>query len=424
MGSKPDFVIGGNLHPTVQWAEEEAEVDPTVLAKIKIAFIRNLPANADENYLKQLFESFGMIEKVVLWSKGSPPVGFVHFTKRSDLDKAIKEMHEKIVQGPNGGPSYKLSVEVARPMDKTRKRTREESESKVDDKIPNHLSEKSPIVYSSVPASLGPIHHTHKDVEYGDPYEVAVLALPTSVKERLLRILRLSIATRFDIDIQSLNSLKELPESTAISILDQFMLSGGDYKDRRNYLAGLISMHQVDKMRSNRLAGSLSRVADIATRDSGLYSFSNRVPVDSTLPSFTVCSNPSAVNSVASPSGLLLTRPDGYISRYSALFPDSPPISTQESLGRMKEMRSSPLWATSTSSVPYDRLKLSPQKKIAAAVEFSSRPLLRPVTSPQLAASFERGPTRPQVRFDPFTGEPYKFDPFTGERILPDNLPH
>lgn len=90
----------------------------------------------------------------------------------------------------------------------------------------------------------------------------------------------------------------------------------------------------------------------------------------------------------------------------------------------MKEMRSSPLWATSTSSIPYDRLKLSPQKKIAAAVEFSSRPLLRPVTSPQLAASFERGPTRPQVRFDPFTGEPYKFDPFTGERILPDNLPH
>lgn len=34
MGSKPDFVIGGYLHPTVQWAEEEAEADPTVLAKV------------------------------------------------------------------------------------------------------------------------------------------------------------------------------------------------------------------------------------------------------------------------------------------------------------------------------------------------------------------------------------------------------
>jgi len=27
---------------------------------------------------------------------------------------------------------------------------------------------------------------------------------------------------------------------------------------------------------------------------------------------------------------------------------------------------------------------------------------------------------RQQVRFDPFTGEPYKFDPFTGEPIRPD----
>lgn len=88
----------------------------------------------------------------------------------------------------------------------------------------------------------------------------------------------------------------------------------------------------------------------------------------------------------------------------------------------MNEMRSSPLWSTSTSSVPYDRLKkLSPQK-VATAVEFRSpRPL---IMSPQLTASAERGPTRPQVRFDPFTGEPYKFDPFTGERILPDDLPH
>ena len=30
---------------------------------------------------------------------------------------------------------------------------------------------------------------------------------------------------------------------------------------------------------------------------------------------------------------------------------------------------------------------------------------------------------RQQVRFDPFTGEPYKFDPFTGEPIRPDPNP-
>lgn len=34
----------------------------------------------------------------------------------------------------------------------------------------------------------------------------------------------------------------------------------------------------------------------------------------------------------------------------------------------------------------------------------------------------DRQPSRPQVRFDPYTGEPYKFDPFTGEPILPEGL--
>lgn len=32
-----------------------------------------------------------------------------------------------------------------------------------------------------------------------DPYEAAVVSLPAAVKERLLRILRLGIATRFDV---------------------------------------------------------------------------------------------------------------------------------------------------------------------------------------------------------------------------------
>ena len=35
----------------------------------------------------------------------------------------------------------------------------------------------------------------------------------------------------------------------------------------------------------------------------------------------------------------------------------------------------------------------------------------------------DRQPPRPQVRFDPFTGQPYKFDPYTGEPIRPESLP-
>lgn len=37
-----------------------------------------------------------------------------------------------------------------------------------------------------------------------DPYEAAVTSLPVAVKERLLRILRLGIATRFDVSSRCL----------------------------------------------------------------------------------------------------------------------------------------------------------------------------------------------------------------------------
>lgn len=40
------------------------------------------------------------------------------------------------------------------------------------------------------------------------------------------------------------------------------------------------------------------------------------------------------------------------------------------------------------------------------------------------AAPSQQAAPRPQMRFDPFTGEPYKFDPFTGEPIIhPGNNP-
>ncbi|XP_076935572.1 uncharacterized protein LOC143602295 [Bidens hawaiensis] len=80
LGSKPGFVLGDFLHPSVKWAEEDAGVDQDELAKIKIAFVRNLPSNTDENYLKLLFGPFGTIENVVVHNKGSSLVGFSFFS--------------------------------------------------------------------------------------------------------------------------------------------------------------------------------------------------------------------------------------------------------------------------------------------------------------------------------------------------------
>ncbi|RVW45108.1 hypothetical protein CK203_067427 [Vitis vinifera] len=82
MGSKSDFLLGDSWHPVVEWAEEP-EIDPEELAKITIAFVGNLPKDANEDYLKKLFGPFGKVEKVLLSKKGQSPVGFVHFAKRS-----------------------------------------------------------------------------------------------------------------------------------------------------------------------------------------------------------------------------------------------------------------------------------------------------------------------------------------------------
>lgn len=44
-----------------------------------------------------------------------------------------------------------------------------------------------------------------------------------------------------------------------------------------------------------------------------------------------------------------------------------------------------------------------------------------PYRMPAQAKGGDRPGGRPQMRFDPFTGEPYKFDPFTGEPIVPES---
>ncbi|KAL2931298.1 Heterogeneous nuclear ribonucleoprotein Q [Bienertia sinuspersici] len=287
LSSRSDFVVGGKCHPNVQWAKEEPEVDPEELAKVKIAFIRNLPSDVNEGFLMKLFGPYGEIEKVVLSKKGFSQVGFIHFAKRQakvllpvqliegiqkvqatyfaiwpkqlppwsvveqrielelgtwptkqlkelldvglfvihvtisnvlfsasmiavhvdepkmvsiirygpmeDLDIAVKGMHNRTVQGLNSGP-FKLQVEVARPLEKSKKRAREESSQTV----------SQPKVFkaeSGFTSSSGHVLKVREEQDVADPYEVAVVSLPATVQDRLLRILRLGIATRYDVSI-------------------------------------------------------------------------------------------------------------------------------------------------------------------------------------------------------------------------------
>lgn len=45
----------------------------------------------------------------------------------------------------------------------------------------------------------------YQEVKVSDPYESAIVALPAVVTERLLRIMRLGIATRYDVSVMLWN---------------------------------------------------------------------------------------------------------------------------------------------------------------------------------------------------------------------------
>lgn len=441
VGSQSDFLIGGNLHPSVQWAEEEPEVDPNELAQIRIAFVRNVPPGADEDYLKKLFQPFGNVEKVALSRKGSSTIGFVYFDKRSDLDNAIKALNEKTVQGPMGGPSCKIQVEVARPTEKNRKRGRE------DQKMPSNVESHFKLLKDDPNVEMvgAPKSKALPEMDYLDPYEAAVIALPVVVKERLVRILRLNIATRYDIDVENLTTLKMLPESAAISVLDQFMWSGADMQNKGGFLASLISK-QVEKLGLKQF-DSKSRIEDVALMVPEPDSFSTRVRLPD-------------LDSFASRAPLPMPRADFYTSRYSAYL--DPHLSGRVTTNRMEEA-SSHLQASSLLSgrVTTRMEEASPTLQSLLSGGGTARrmeevsPILQATSLPsgrvprmdeagptfqatwspsatndraglhsRITATSDHQQTRPRIRFDPFTGEPYKFDPFTGEPIVPESSSH
>jgi RNA recognition motif-containing protein len=55
------------LHPSINWAEKESHVDEDEMAKVKTAFVGNLPANVTEEYLRKLFEHCGEVCYAPMW---------------------------------------------------------------------------------------------------------------------------------------------------------------------------------------------------------------------------------------------------------------------------------------------------------------------------------------------------------------------
>ncbi|KAF4658102.1 hypothetical protein FOL46_007118 [Perkinsus olseni] len=76
-------------------------------------FVRHLPADMDENGVRNMFGKFGPIESVLFRGDGGALV-FVRFQYPESAQDAISHMNNFTVPWPTGGP-YTLLVEYAKP---------------------------------------------------------------------------------------------------------------------------------------------------------------------------------------------------------------------------------------------------------------------------------------------------------------------
>ncbi|KAK1297406.1 hypothetical protein QJS10_CPB15g01456 [Acorus calamus] len=350
----------------------------------------------------QLFKPFGMIEKVALSRRSHFPVGFVHFAKRSDLDSVIRDMDGQIVEGPHKGP-LKIQVSIARPPEKARKRPHSEPHSKEGSKLasqPTALIDSRTLL-GDQKHKAPRLTHTIEVPHVTDPYEAAVISLPSAVKERLLCILRLEIATRYDIDIRCITRLRELPDSEALIVLDKFMLSGADVQNKGAYFTSLIVQHQVDKLRTDSKLLHLRSAGDLSYREP--EPFNIRASVQASI------LDPVSSRTLGSAA-----------TRYNALT-ISPELKLRSSLPSVEPYLPRPGTGT------LGEIGFSYKPPISSSTNYgggsgglSSDSYFK---LSHRASTANQPPQRPQVKFDPFTGQPYKYDPFTGEPIQHDPLP-
>ncbi|KAH7352547.1 hypothetical protein KP509_19G051400 [Ceratopteris richardii] len=395
IGNKPDFTLKGKWHPIIDWAQSETDFDPDEMAKITVAFVSNLPNNVTEDFLSEIFEPFGEIEKIALSRKEDYTVGFVHFTNRSDLDSAIKELNGKTVKGPDKKQSLKLQVAVSRPLDKSKKRNREEYESaamKVGGQKKLDTAIQFPVPVTGVlPRSIV------------DPYELKVGGLDPVVTGRLLQIFQRGIINQHEVGINVIEGLRDLPPTSAIEVLDKFATA--NFKEIRNrigYLATMIKRSNNSRKGSKVGAheetgrslplpnGHMSGAPSLNTYLDG-YNLTARIS-DSELLGYSGIGNLSTVSLT---SGLT----DPMLSRGHTAFGDALSLPAYQSsltalgLGGLSTGSLGGLSGLSNMYGSLGSLQATPGGHESSA------------------------PDRKAFRFDPYTGEPFKFDPFTGEPL-------
>ncbi|KAF8667508.1 hypothetical protein HU200_052703 [Digitaria exilis] len=401
-----DFMLGGVLHPAINWADKESHVDDDEMAKIKTAFVGNLPENVNDEYLRKLFEQFGEVIRVAISRKGQRPVGFVHFASRSvsvarpAVDNEKKRSREEV-------RTRRSDVSGDRPDYSYRRQGHDSHDRQV--KAPRSSNYVS--IYLVLARALVLVSLKLMGVLWQmplTPIESALASLPSAAKEILLRILRLGIGTQYDIDIHSVKSLNELPESSAVAVLNK---------------------HQVETFGlAHTLHGAtyLPRNSEMHVKQYPHEEYDYMAP------------GSSRYNSGHHPSSYYIDDPpesQSRIRRYgeerSTILRNPEPRHDEIDTKRYPEPRLAHESRHNTGKyldrgyIPEQSLSIerSPEE---AGLSRGRRFLLAGGYGTDLGSDFcSRSPAeysaeRQQVRFDPFTGEPYKFDPFTGEPIRPE----
>ncbi|CAI4228109.1 unnamed protein product [Auanema sp. JU1783] len=101
-----------NTDLVVDWAEQQDEPDEDTMSKVKVLYVRNLRECVSEEKLKELFASFGEIERI----KKIKDYAFVHYKDRDSCLKALEEWNGKELEG------VCIDCSLAKPQTEKKKR--------------------------------------------------------------------------------------------------------------------------------------------------------------------------------------------------------------------------------------------------------------------------------------------------------------
>eukprot|EP00300_Choanocystis_sp_HF-7_P016976 c19596_g1_i1.p1 GENE.c19596_g1_i1~~c19596_g1_i1.p1 ORF type:complete len:472 (+),score=78.94 c19596_g1_i1:145-1560(+) len=117
--TRPPMSIGGSA-VSVDWAEPKEELDEEAMRNVKTIYVRNLPPNFSEANMRDLFEPYGVVERIALPKETTgmkwKNFGFVYFDTREAALSAIDGVHGRMVD------DRRIDVTLAKPFDKAKAR--------------------------------------------------------------------------------------------------------------------------------------------------------------------------------------------------------------------------------------------------------------------------------------------------------------